>query len=144
MQPTRSNTDTYSHTGIISKMGDRSLVVSLDENVHCESCRAKATCGITDATTKQIEITDPEGIFQMHEPVQVVLQKQLGLKAVFWAYVFPFILMLATLLIGSVFLEEWLAGLLSLGVLVPYYLTLYVLRDAFKKTFRIAVLKLSS
>jgi sigma-E factor negative regulatory protein RseC len=74
--------------------------------------------------------------------VEVVLKKDLGQKAVFWAYIFPFLLMLATLLTSSLFLQEWLAGVLSLLILLPYYGTLYALKDYFKKTFRITVLSI--
>ena len=137
-----SNTDVFIHSGVISKLGDSSLTVSLDENVHCESCHAKGTCGISDLTSKEVEIPISENSYTLNEPVNVVLKKGLGLKAVFWAYVFPFVLMLSTLLIATSFLKEWVAGLLSLLVLVPYYLLLYVVRDTFKKTFTISILKI--
>ncbi len=137
-----SNTDVFIHSGIISKLGNSSLTVSLDENVNCESCHAKGTCGISDSSSKEVEIPISEEYFSLNEPVNVVLNKGLGLKAVFWAYVFPFVLMLSTLLIATSFVKEWMAGLLSLLVLVPYYMILYVLRDTFKKTFKISILKI--
>ncbi len=137
-----SNTEFFIHSGIISKLGNSSLTVSLDENVNCESCHAKGTCGISDSSSKEVEIPISEESFSLNEPVNVVLKKGLGLKAVFWAYVFPFVLMLSTLLIATSFVKEWMAGLLSLLVLVPYYMILYVLRDTFKKTFKISILKI--
>jgi len=79
----------------------------------------------------------------MNERVDVILKKTLGLKAVFWAYVFPFILMFFTLIIASNFLKEWLAGLLSLFVLIPYYLILNFLKASLKDAFKVSVLKTS-
>ena len=135
--------DAYIHSGIVSKMNGSSLIISLDDNVHCESCRAKGTCGISDSGSKEVEVPHTNDSFTLNEHVNVVLKKGLGLKAVFWAYIFPFLLMIATLIISSEFLIEWKAGLLSLLILIPYYLLLYVLRNAFKKTFKISIVKFS-
>lgn len=134
--------NTFVHAGKISKIGRNSIIVSLKDNVHCESCRAKGTCGVADSGSKEIEIQRSETSFQLHENVNVVLKKELGLKAVFWAYVFPFMLMLLTLLITSGFLKEWIAGLLSLSILLPYYAILYVLKDVLKESFKISILKI--
>lgn len=142
MSTKSSNTDVYTHSGIISEMRDSSLLVSLDGNVHCESCRANGTCGISDSGLKVVEIPYADSSFKLNEQVNVVLNKSLGLKAVFWAYVFPFFLMISTLLIATSFLAEWMAGLLSLLILVPYYTILYFLRNFFKRTFEISILKI--
>ncbi|RKN83243.1 SoxR reducing system RseC family protein [Ulvibacterium marinum] len=133
--------DTFIHFGKISRIERNSLTVSLDENVHCESCRAKGTCGIADSGSKEVVVSDSKEAFSINEPVAVVLKKETGLKAVFWAYVFPFVLVIATLWIASGFLQEWMAGLLSLSILVPYYLFLYLLKNVFTEAFKISILK---
>ena len=74
------------------------------------------------SATKEVEVRDFEGAFKLDDPVEVILAKHAGHRAVFWAYVFPFILMLLTLVTASLWLPEWAAGLLSLLVLIPYYL----------------------
>ncbi|MFD1316737.1 SoxR reducing system RseC family protein [Namhaeicola litoreus] len=141
MDSAQSNTNSFIHSGVISKMTDHSLIVSLSENVHCESCRAKGTCGVSDSASKEIEVPISDGAFKLNETVNVLLKKELGLQAVFWAYVFPFLLMILTLLISSFFLAEWLAGILSITILIPYYLILYVTRNSFKKNFKISIIK---
>ncbi|MBD0777259.1 SoxR reducing system RseC family protein [Maribacter sp. ANRC-HE7] len=142
MESRLSDKDAYIHSGVISKKDNGSLIVSLDENVHCESCRAKSTCGISESGSKEVEISSTDESFDLNEQVNVILKKGLGLKAVFWAYIFPFLLMVLTLMVSSLFLKEWMAGILSLLILVPYYLLLYVLRNVFKKTFKISVVKI--
>ncbi|WP_166960962.1 SoxR reducing system RseC family protein [Yeosuana marina] len=136
-----SEKNTFVHSGVISKITGDSVIVSLEQNVHCESCRAKSACGISESNTKDIEIINSNDSFSINEHVKVVLKKALGLKAVFWAYVFPFILMFSTLLIASSFLKEWMAGILSLGILLPYYITLYFLKNTLKSAFKISILK---
>jgi len=133
---------TFTHSGSVSKITSKSITVVLKDDINCESCQIKGTCGIANNESKIIEITNPFDSFSLHENVQVVLEKKMGLKAVFWAYLFPFLLLITTLLITSEFLIEWLAGLVSLMVLIPYYLTLYVLKNSMKEIFKISVLKM--
>ena len=129
------------HAGFISKISYGVLTVSLKGNINCEGCKAKAACGISESNNKELEIFEIDQVFNLNECVQVVLEKGLGLKAVFFAYVLPFILLIFTLFITSNFLKEWLAGLVSLSILIPYYMLLYLTKDYFQKAFKISILK---
>jgi positive regulator of sigma E activity len=141
MSSIQKNKDTFVHAGFISKINSDSIIVTLEENIHCEACHVKGTCGVSESSTKEIEVPNSGDLFKINEHVDVILKKALGLKAVFWAYVFPFILMFFTLIIASNFLKEWLAGLLSLFILIPYYVMLYFLKTSLKGVFQISVLK---
>ena len=136
------------HSGVISKITKSTITVSLEGNINCESCKAKAACGISESNSKEIEIENPFVIatdtirpFQLNESVDIVMETKLGLKAVFFAYIFPFILMVIVLIVSSYFVKEWVAGLWSLFVLIPYYLLLAGLKDSFQKMFTISILK---
>ena len=139
MDTKQTEENVYIHSGVISRIGRESVIVSLDKNVHCETCHAKGACGVSDSAGREIEVADTGRGYTLNEPVEVILRKNLGHKAVFWAYVFPFILMLLTLLTASYFVREWVAGLLSLLILIPYYLLLQGLKGYFKKTFDISI-----
>ena len=129
------------HKGIVSKISEGVLTVSLKGNINCEGCKAKAACGVSDSKDKEIDVFETDQAFKLNESVQIVLEKGLGLKAVFFAYVLPFILLIFTLFIASNFLEEWIAGLLSLSILIPYYLLLYFMKDSFQKVFKLSIHK---
>jgi len=129
------------HDGTISNISNGIIMVTLKGNINCEACNAKAACGVSESNAKEIEVDETDQLFHINEDVEVVLEKQLGLKAVFWAYVFPFILVLCVLIITSNFMEEWLAGLLSLSVLIPYCLALYTLKKSLQKAFKVTILK---
>ncbi len=129
------------HTGVISKITDGIITVSLEGNLNCESCNAKAACGVSESNSKEIEVVNADHSFQINEGVDVIMQKDLGLKAVFWAYIFPFILMFTVLIIASIFLKEWIAGLVSLFVLIPYYLMLHFYNNSFERVFKISIVK---
>ena len=135
-------TDAFVHSGVVTRIDGGSVFVALDPNLHCESCRAKGACGVSDAGSKEVEITDPQGTFRLDEHVEVVLKKDLGNKALFWAYLFPFLLMMLTLFTASLWLPEWMAGLVSLSILIPYYLSIALLKRYFKRTFKISILKI--
>ena len=137
------------HSGAISKITNSTITISLEPNINCEGCKAKAACGASESSSKEIEIDNPNLIqkqagqnFVLNEEVAVVLQEELGLKAVFWAYLFPFMLLVSVLVIASSFFSEGLAGLLALSVLIPYYITLYLLNAFFKKKFKVSILKM--
>ncbi len=129
------------HSGVISKITDGIITVSLEGNINCEACNAKAACGVSESNSKEITIVNTDRSYQLNEGVDVIMQKELGLKAVFWAYIFPFILVFTVLIISSNFLKEWIAGLLSLFLLIPYYIILNLFNNSFKRIFKISILK---
>ena len=137
------NENLVKHEGIVSRISSNSITVSLKGNLHCEACNAKSACGVSDSGTKEIEVQTLGRSVELHEHVEVFLEKGLGLKAVFWAYVFPFILLFTVLLVASAIYPEWIAGLLAIGILLPYYLLLYVLKNSFKSAFKVSVSKLT-
>ena len=137
----KTRKDTIKHEGVVSRISKNGIIVSLKGDVNCECCKAQSACGVSESNDKEIEIENPSQSFQLNESVDVVLNRELGLKAVFWAYVFPFLLMFLVLIITSLFLKEWISGLMSLAILIPYYFMLFVFKDTFKKVFQVSILK---
>jgi sigma-E factor negative regulatory protein RseC len=141
MDSSQTHRDHFIHEGKVASVLSNSIVVVLDQNIECAGCHARGACGVSESHHKEIEVYTSPGSFQIHERVRVQLKKATGMKAVFWAYIFPFLMMSSTLIITSQFLEEWLAGLLSLSILAPYYLTLYLFKNQLKQRFQASVLK---
>ena len=129
------------HEGIISKITNEGIVVSLKGDISCQGCKAKAACGVSESNDKEITIFSTDTSFQLNDTVDVVLEKQLGLKAVFWAYIFPFILIVLTLIITSFFWSEWVSGVAALLILIPYYVMLFLYKASFEKAFQVSILK---
>ena len=84
----KSTNNLVKHEGIVSKISKNAITISLKGNVNCEGCKAQSACGVSDSNDKEIEIENPTQSFQLNETVDLVLNRELGLKAVFWAYVF--------------------------------------------------------
>jgi len=108
----------------------------------CTGCHAKSACSMSDMKEKEIDIIDYSGNFKLGEEVKVVYQESLGWLALLLAYVLPFVLVLITLFIATSLTDELTSGLLSLGVLLPYYSLLYFFKDRLKKTFSFTIHKI--
>jgi len=130
-----------SHPGVVSKISKDRVEISILGNVHCDACNAKSACGVSATETKIVEVANVDNSLVMNQQVEIVLQNSLGLKAVFYGYILPFLLLFVVLFTSSLFIKEWQAGLLALFVLIPYYFILYFNEKSLKKTFSISVLK---
>jgi len=103
----------------------------------CSECHARGACTLADSREIEIDI-DKNGInYLPGQEVTVVLRESLGLKALLYGYMIPFLLVLVILTtVYTITGNEILAGLMSLGILIPYYTILYFLRHYFKKVFK--------
>jgi len=113
------------------------MTVTIVNESACSSCHAKGACTMADLKEKEIEISRFNGKYSPGEEVIVIFREAQGFQALFYGYVLPFLVVFITLIVTySVTNNEILAGLLSLGILIPYYITLYFFRDFLKKVFK--------
>ena len=87
-------------------------------------------CISAEAQDKIINVGDSSGRYHAGDSVVVLADRSVGFTAGLYAYVLPLALMMAALvavrlLTGS---DGW-AALAALGVLAPYYLVVWLLRD---------------
>jgi sigma-E factor negative regulatory protein RseC len=138
-----SKNSSIEHKGIITKISENSVYVELTVMSACASCHAKSICGI-DSTHKVIEISDTQKVWELGENVNVVMRESLGTKALMLGYIIPFFVLIISLLffILVVKFNEGLAGVLSLGMLVPYYFALYLVKDKIKRKFNFNIEKI--
>lgn len=89
---------------------------------------------------KEIEISHFNRQYSPGEEVTVIFQESQGFKALFYGYILPFLLVMITLIgMFSLSNNEIASGLLALGVLIPYYTTLYYFRHYLKKIFNFEI-----
>ena len=129
--------DAIKHSGIIKKIDERFFYVSIVAQSACAACHSKGVCNVSEMNEEVVEVPRTDGMnYTVGERVQVVMRKALGTKAVILGYIFPFLLVLLTLVIAlGVTGNEALSGLLALGILVPYYLVLNAARKRLRRTF---------
>jgi len=123
------------HEGIIDHIENDRVFVRILSKSACAECHSKSMCSVSEMAEKLIEVTQNEFVYTHGQSVNVILDRSLGNKAVLLGYFIPFLLLIITLLVSSSYLSELWSGLLSLAVLVPYYLLLFIFKDKLSKTF---------
>ena len=119
------------HKGIVLALNHGWVDVAVQAENACTGCRVKGACGMGDQEEKVVAVaTEMPEAYRVGEEVVVFVERRMGFRAVFLAYVIPLILLLASLLtLLDAGLGETAAGLLSLGTLVCYYVVLRLFRS---------------
>jgi len=132
----------FEQKGIIESVNNNRVTVRIDRGSACGNCTAKGMCNLAESTERIIEINDSAQLFTVGEWVQVSMSRSMGNKAIVLGYFIPFVLLITTLLILSAFgLPDWVAGLVSLLILVPWFIILYILRERLRRTFTFSIHK---
>ena len=127
------------HEGVVEKSESGHVWVRILSQSACASCHAKSACTAADQQEKTIEVTSNQ-TFVTGEKVVLIGQQKQGLQAAWWAYILPLFLVLATLIISfGLTANENLSGLLSIGILIPYFLGLKLMHNKFVKTFSFSI-----
>ena len=131
------------HEGIVDSIDGQDVIVRITQSSACGGCQARNICRAAESKDKLVEVhcTDA-GSFVAGQAVTVAGAESLGLKAVMWAFGLPLMLLLAALVAAmSITGNERMAVLAALGILVPYYIILFLLRGRFKKDFQFRIIR---
>ena len=103
----------------------------------CASCHIKGACTLSEVEEKIIEVDLVEDQnFSIGEEVMVEMKQTLGTWAVLFGYFFPFLLVISSLIIFTALgLDQGLSGVLSILILAPYYIMMYLFRAFLRKKF---------
>jgi sigma-E factor negative regulatory protein RseC len=125
----------------------------------CAACKAKAMCASAESTEKEMTVVllgengkvktvnnstqsyttlhDSTQSYHVGDTVEVVVQQKMGWKAVVLAYLLPFFVMLAAMLIGNAIwaVREEILGTVALCAMALYYLVLGMFKDKLQKEF---------
>ena len=132
---------TVIHPGIIENVNGRKVSVRILSRSACSACHAKEACTVADQEEKIIETEMAQpGKYNEGDDVMVRMDESLGKKAVLLGYVLPMVVLVASIIIFlSLFNHEGVAALLSILMLAPYYLGLYLFRKHLRKEFRFRI-----
>ena len=124
------------HRGVIFNISGRRIDVAVKPEEACGSCKAKSVCAIGNEGERIVSVmSDISSAFEVGEEVEVSTAKAMGVKAVVYAYIIPFFIMLVLLLglleFGA---SETVAGLSALGAVAIYYIVLAFFRKKIEKT----------
>lgn len=126
------------HPGRVVRIDAKEIQVQILSMSACASCHAKGFCSAADMEDKIVDVKKNtyQKEYKQGDNVTLVLKRSKGKSAVLLGYFLPFLVVLTSLVVLSSILEsDGIAGLLSLGFLVPYYIILYKYKDNLKQKF---------
>lgn len=132
----------FEQKGIIESVNNNRITVRIDRGSACGHCSAQGLCNLAESTERIIEVNNSTQLFSIGEWVQVTMSRSMGNKAILLGYFIPFVLFISTLMILSAYgLPEWITGLFSLLILIPYFIILYIFRERLRRTFSFSIHK---
>ena len=127
------------HDGIIIALNeDGTALVRIVQTSACTACKAKAMCASAESAEKEMTVVllgDEQ--WAVGDEVEVMVQQKMGWKAVVLAYLLPFFVMLAVMLIGNAIwaVREEILGTAALCAMALYYLVLGMFKNKLQKEF---------
>jgi sigma-E factor negative regulatory protein RseC len=128
--------NTIDHTGVVDSVESQVATVRISSQSACASCHARGACSAADQAEKVLNVYTGGLDVYPGEAVKVRIARRTGLRAVAFGYVYPFFVLMLTLIaltIGGV--PELQSGLWSLASLAPYYLLVYLLKERISNSF---------
>jgi len=123
------------HDGVVQEAGSNSVLVTITSSSACAGCHAEGLCNIVGKEEKTIDVTGKYDV-RPGDHVTVMMQQSMGFRAIILSYLIPLIVVIASLsVLISSGVAEPVAGLLSIMILIPYFLILYLLRKRINRRF---------
>lgn len=130
---------TIEHDGVVKSVDGEQVKVSIISESACASCHARGACSAADMEEKEIKVFTSR-VFKPGDHVSVISTSYQGLKATWWAYVFPLVLVVLVLAITfNITGNENMSGALALLALVPYFVGIYLAQKRLQSKFTFSV-----
>lgn len=131
------------HTGVVAKVQDGCVTVRILQSSACSGCKVAAHCNASETKEKMIEVTDNHAnAYQAGDAVTIVADASVGFRASLYGYLLPLLIMVVALVtVLSITKSEGAAALSALGILIPYYIGLYLLRNRIKRKLQFEIIK---
>lgn len=125
------------HLGIVENIDGSLVKVKIAQSSACSSCSVKGHCSVSETKEKLIDVYNKNGLScRVGDQVMIVGATSMGMKAVLLAFVLPFLVLMAVLVVVlEITGDEPVAALASLASLIPYYLVIYLFRNKLARTF---------
>ena len=104
-------------------------------------CSVKGHCTSADTKEKLVDVADANAAsYQPGDRVWVTGELSMGVMAVLFAFIFPFLILIISLFVFmAIWNDELRSALCSLALLVPYYYILWLNKSRMGKKFSFSV-----
>lgn len=119
------------HAGVVDGVEGKCVRVRILQSSACSACKVAAHCNASETKEKIIDVMDADAShYQKGDQVMVVADTAVGFRASLYGYLLPLILMVVTLVgVLAATHSEGLAAVSALGILIPYYVLLFLMRN---------------
>ena len=119
------------HNGVVDGVEEGCVRVRILQSSACSACKVAAHCNASETKEKIIEVQVANADrYQRGDSVIVVADTAVGFRASLYGYLLPLILMVVSLVaVLKITQSEGYAAMSALGILIPYYIGLYLLRN---------------
>ena len=131
------------HDGIVDSIDGQNVIVRITQSSACGGCQARNICRAAESKDKLVEVHCADsGSLDVGQAVVVTGAESLGMKAVAFAFGLPLLLLMVSLIAAMrISGSERAAVIAALGILVPYYIVLFLLRDKIKEDFQFRIIE---
>ena len=118
------------HEGTIVSITGNHIRVKILQSSACAGCKIASRCTASESKEKIIDVYDGgERTFNVGDTVMVCTTGKMAGKALLLGFGLPLLLMLVVLCVILAFgLDEGVAALCAIGVLLPYYMVIWLMR----------------
>lgn len=119
------------HAGVVDGVEGECVRVRILQSSACSACKVAAHCNASETKEKIIDVMDADAShYQKGDQVMVVADTAVGFRTSLYGYLLPLILMVVTLVgVLAATHSEGLAAVSALGILIPYYVLLFLMRN---------------
>lgn len=119
------------HNGVVDGVEEGCVRVRILQSSACSACKVAAHCNASETKEKIIEVQVADAVkYQLGDSVVVVADTAVGFRASLYGYLLPLVLMVVALVVVlKITQSEGYAAVSALGILIPYYIGLYLLRN---------------
>jgi sigma-E factor negative regulatory protein RseC len=126
---------TINHTAIVQTADSKSVTVEITAASACSGCHAEGSCSMSGKEQKIINISGRYDV-KPGDSVTVLMKQSMGYVALFFGYLLPLLILILSLIIMiRLDVPELIAGLTSIGSVIPYYMILWLFRRQLNEKF---------
>ena len=132
------------HQGVIESVAGNKVRVRILQASACSACSARNGCMAADNKEKIIEVSadavEKQLPLEKGVRVLVAISQSMGWKAVLWAYILPFVLLMAVLsVLDMTGVKEAVAGVSAICAVGVYYIVLGFFKKRLQKQFSFVI-----
>ena len=130
-----------SHEGVVEEVRGDSVRVRIVQTSACAACKVAGHCSAAESKEKVVEVVDDRAAaYAPGDNVVVSIEPSTGRRAVILAFVVPFLILVAVLVIALwVTGDDGVAAIVALASLVPYYLLLHGMERRLARKFSFVI-----